>query len=209
MKTLPYYLTLVGLTTLLLTACDQPETTQTSNEAALQEGVNALQTNGSVAPQASTERQLSGSADAASVSSRSLLENIASNDDLSTFNEMLKKAGIAKNLRGTGPYTVLAPSQAAFQALPDSLRDHLESAENRDLLQQLLNNHIIAGKLTTSDLQDGAILKTVAGHQLKVAKHNDKVQIGNALIEDPDVMCGNGVLHVVNRVLVPVKETAL
>lgn len=209
MKAFPYLFTLFGLAMLLTTGCDQSNDSQTGNEAALQEEANALQSNGPVDSQAGNALQSSGSTKSSRVSSRSLLDNINANNDLSTFNSLLRKAGVAKSLSGTGPYTVLAPTEAAFLELPDSLRNHLESPEHRELVQQLLNNHIIAGKLTTSDLQDGAILKTAAGHQLKVAKHNDEVQIGPASMEKPDGMSSNGVLHTINRVLVPVEETML
>ncbi|GGG20275.1 fasciclin domain-containing protein [Pontibacter amylolyticus] len=209
MKAFPYLLTLFGLAMLLITACDQSNNSQTGNEAARQEGADALQAKGPVEAQAANALQSPESTNDARVSARSLLDNIAANSDLSTFNSLLRKAGVAKSLSGTGPYTVLAPTEAAFRGLPDSLRDNLESSEHRELVQQLLNNHIIAGKLTTSDLQDGAILKTAAGHQLKVAKRDDKIQIGNALMEKPDGMSSNGVLHTIDKVLVPVKEAAL
>lgn len=194
---------------LLLTGCDQSHDSRTGNEATQQERANALQTDGPVESQAANSLQNPGNARSSRLTSRSLLDNIATNGDLSTFNSLLRKAGVSQGLSGTGPYTVLAPTEAAFLNLPDSVRDNLESPEHRELVQQLLNNHIIAGKLTTSDLQDGAILKTAAGHQLKVAKRDDKIQIGNALMEKPDGMSSNGVLHTINRVLVPVKETTL
>ncbi|MBF8961911.1 fasciclin domain-containing protein [Pontibacter sp. FD36] len=209
MKANSYILTLFGLAMLLLTACDQPKDTQTGNEADLQESSNALQTNGPVEPQASTARQIPGGTEAARVSERSLLDNVAANSDLNTFSSLLRTAGVAKSLSGTGPYTVFAPTEAAFQALPDSLRDNLNSPDHREMLQQVLNNHIIAGKLTTSDLQDGAILKTAAGRQLKVTKRNSNVRIDSAVIEDPDGMSSNGVLHTIDKVLVPVEETIL
>ncbi|MCP2042172.1 fasciclin domain-containing protein [Pontibacter sp. HSC-36F09] len=202
-------ITLFGLAILLITGCDQSNNSRTGNEATQQERADALLADGPVESQASNALQNPGSTKSSRVSSRSLLDNIAADSDLSTFNSLLRKAGVSKGLSGTGPYTVLAPTEAAFLDLSDSLRDNLESPEHRELVQQLLNNHIIAGKLTTSDLQDGAILKTAAGHQLKVAKREDKIQIGNALMEKPDGMSSNGVLHTINRVLVPVKETAL
>lgn len=209
MKAIPYILTLFGLSMLLLTACDQPQDTNTGNDAALQEEANALQANGTIQEQTSTTSQNPGGAESDRVPSRSLLDNVAANSDLSTFNALLRKAGVAKSLSGTGPYTVFAPTEAAFKALPDSLRNNLESPEHRELVQQLLNNHIIAGKLTTSDLQDGAILKTAAGHQLKVEKRESEVQVGQALMEKPDGMSSNGVLHTIDKVLVPIEETVL
>ena len=209
MKATPYILTLFGLVMLLITGCDQSKDSQTGNEAAKQEEADVLQNNGLVESQTLTARQNAGNSQTSRTTSRSLLDNIASNNDLSTFNTLLRKAGIAKNLSGTGPYTVFAPTEAAFLELPDTLRNNLENPANNEQVQQLLDNHIIAGKLTTSDLQDGAILKTAAGHQLKVAKRDDKVQVGNALLEKPDGLSSNGVLHTINKVLIPVEETVL
>lgn len=192
---------------LAVAGCDQPKGNQTGNETTLEDEPNALQADGPVEPQASTAREIPGGTEASKVSSRRLLDNVGANNNLDTFARLLQTTGLTKKLSGTGPYTVFAPTEAAFNALPDSLRENLSSAEHRQQLQELVSNHIIAGKLTTEDLQDGAMLKTAAGRQLRVSKRDGKVRINRVLIEDPDAMSSNGVLHTINAVLVPEKES--
>lgn len=199
MKALPYLLALM----LLAVACDQPQGTQTDSEAALAQNEQALQPSQQPALPASTDQQPNTVAEPAGAK---LLDQVANTRSLSTFAALIGSTPVADNLAGTGPYTLLAPTEAAFKALPDSVRQQLNDPASDEGLQEMLNNHIIAGKLTTADLQDGAILKTAAGHQLKVSKRDGKVRIGNALILEPDGMSSNGVLHTLDRVLVPVGE---
>lgn len=113
---------------------------------------------------------------------------------------------MVNNLSGTGPYTVFAPTEEAFEALPDDTLASLKRLENRERLQEILNNHIIAGKLTTNDLQDGSLLKTTAGHQLTVSKRDGQIRINGALIVKPDEMSSNGVLHIIDKVLLVEEE---
>lgn len=202
MKALPYILALL----LLAAGCDQPQGNQIDRETTLEQNGQALQPSQRVAPQASTAQQMPINTEAGMLASRKLLDNVGANDDLSTFAALIRTANLTRSLNGTGPYTVLAPTEAAFNALPDSVRQQLNDPVHSEALQDLINNHIIAGKLTTSDLQDGAMLKTVAGHQLKVAKRDGKVRIGNAQVVEPDGINSNGVVHTLNRVLVPVAE---
>jgi uncharacterized surface protein with fasciclin (FAS1) repeats len=198
----------VALFSLLATGCDQRQDTNRESEAEaleLAENANSLP-DAQVAPPVSTSRDIPGGDDASRVTARSLIDNASANDDLVSFSELLRSANMVKNLSGTGPYTLFAPTEKALKALPGSILEDLAKPENEEQLQHLLNNHIIAGKLTTDDLQDGAILKTAAGQQLKVSKRDGKVRVNGALIEDADGMSSNGVLHTVNKVLLPVAE---
>jgi uncharacterized surface protein with fasciclin (FAS1) repeats len=203
MKALPYLLALL----LPLVGCDQPQGDQAGRETALEQNEQALQPSQQAAPQASTAQENPGGVDAGLVASRKLLDNVGDDSELTSFAALLRTANLTQSLSGTGPYTVLAPNDAAFKALPDSMRQQLNDPAHREQLQDLLNNHIIAGKLTTADLQDGAILKTAAGRQLKVSKRNGTVRIGNARVVESDGMSNNGVLHTLNRVLVPEPES--
>lgn len=189
---------------LLAAACDQPQGTQTGSDAVLAQNEQALQSSQSGTLPASTAQQPGPTAEPEGAK---LLDQVANTRALSTFAALIGSTPVADNLDGTGPYTLLAPTEAAFKALPDSVRQQLNDPANREGLQEVLNNHIIAGKLTTADLQDGAILKTAAGRQLKVVKRDGQVRIGNALITEPDGMSSNGVLHTLNRVLVPEPES--
>ncbi|WP_018477176.1 fasciclin domain-containing protein [Pontibacter roseus] len=135
--------------------------------------------------------------------SRNIVENATNNQNMVTFVSMLKSADMVGTLNGTGPYTLFAPNEAAFKALPGGRLEDLMKDENRQQLEQLLNNHLVAGKLAIADLQDGAMLKTVSGQQLKVSKKDGQVMVNGALIEEPDLMSSNGVLHGINKVLMP------
>jgi uncharacterized surface protein with fasciclin (FAS1) repeats len=209
MKALNKILAFAALLGLAATGCDQPRSDESRTDAEaleLSENPNTLETETPIAPQASTERDIPGSDAATLVTKRTIIDNAAINSELSTFSSLLQSANLIKNLSGTGPYTVLAPSDDAFTALPDSIREGLTKPDNEEQLQQILNNHVIAGKLTTEDLQDGAMLKTAAGHQLRVYKRDGIIRIGGARVVDPDGMSRNGVLHTINRVLIPVDE---
>lgn len=195
------------LAALVVTGCDSSPGNENRTDGeviVLEERQNAIQANNLDADQAGTTRE--AQAETNSPASRKLLDNAGADGNLITFSSLIRTANLRENLSGTGPYTLLAPTEAAFNALPDSVRESLTAPENRAQLEQLLNNHIIAGKLTTNDLQDGAILKTAAGHQLKVSKQNGQVRINSALVEDPDGMSSNGVLHTIDKVLMPLEQ---
>lgn len=208
MNRLPLSLMTIVLLSLLLIGCGQRDEAGDRTAADGTEiGENAMQSEVRATTPISTAQDNPGQDDAAAVLSRSLLDNATTNRELTTFTELLRSANLVKNLSGTGPYTVFAPAEGAFRALPDTTLTNLMKPENQERLQAIMNNHIIAGKLTTNDLQDGSILKTSAGQQLKVSKRNGQVRINGALVEEPDGMSSNGVLHTINKVLIPAEET--
>ncbi|GAB3828865.1 fasciclin domain-containing protein [Pontibacter rugosus] len=131
-----------------------------------------------------------------------ITENITSSSELSTLASLIRKAGMVETLNATGPYTVFAPENGAFEGLPDGVVEDLSKNENNKRLTNLLNNHVVAGKLTEADLKDGASLKTVGGEQLKVTKKNGKLMINGAEVLEPDQLSQNGVIHVIGKVLV-------
>ncbi len=134
----------------------------------------------------------------------SVLQHIDVEDKLSTFSSALKETDLINSLNGTGPYTVFAPSDDAFSALSsDTTLQHLMAPENREQLRQLLSNHLVTGKLAITDLQDGTTLKTAGGQQLNVTKRNGKVLINDAALEATEDGSSNGVVHVLNKVLLP------
>ncbi len=140
------------------------------------------------------------------VPSHNIPENISRVDTLTEFSALLKLSGMVKKLNGTGPYTVFAPSDVAFEAKYGQTLKELLKPENKERLQQLVSTHLIAGKLTVADLQDGATLITAGGQQLKVAKKGGEVRINDAIVAMQDADCRNGVVHVVDKVLEPAKK---
>lgn len=111
-------------------------------------------------------------------------------------------AGLVATLQGDGPFTVFAPTDAAFAAIQKDV-DTLLKPENKEKLADVLTYHVVFGKAMAADLEDGQELTTVQGGKLKVAIKGDKVMIGDAHVIKADVVASNGVVHVIDKVLLP------
>lgn len=111
-------------------------------------------------------------------------------------------AGLVATLQGDGPFTVFAPTDAAFAAIQKDV-DTLLKPENKEKLADVLTYHVVSGKAMAADLEDGQELTTVQGGKLKVAIKGDKVMIGDAHVIKADVVASNGVVHVIDKVLLP------
>jgi uncharacterized surface protein with fasciclin (FAS1) repeats len=123
--------------------------------------------------------------------------------DLSTLVTAVSTAKLADTLQGKGPFTVFAPTNAAFEKLGDEQVQSLLEPENRDQLTKVLTYHVVPGTLTAADLSDGQKLETVAGETLTVKVDGDTVTVGDASVVQPDVEASNGVVHVIDGVLTP------
>ncbi len=111
-------------------------------------------------------------------------------------------AGLVETLQGTGPFTVFAPTDAAFAAIQKEV-DKLLKPENKAALAKILTYHVVAGKVLAADLKDGQEVTTVQGGKLKVTIKDGKVMIGNANVTAADIDASNGVIHVIDKVLLP------
>lgn len=125
--------------------------------------------------------------------------------DHSTLVAAVTAAGLAETLSGTGPFTVFAPTNAAFAALPAGTVDNLLKPENKATLAGILTYHVVAGSLKAADLTDGQKLKTVNGAELTVSIKDGKVMIDGANVTAADLTAGNGVVHVLDAVVMPKK----
>ncbi len=136
--------------------------------------------------------------------SQSVVENVTRGEDLTKFSSALTQADMIKTLNGSGPFTIFAPTDEAFEAMSGgmSLGD-LMKPENKERLKQLVQSHIVTGKVTSADLQNGSKLKTAGGQQLSVTNQNGQVMVNGATVEQADQESRNGVIHVVNKVLAP------
>jgi uncharacterized surface protein with fasciclin (FAS1) repeats len=128
--------------------------------------------------------------------------------DLSTLVTAVKAAGLVETLQGEGPYTVFAPTNAAFNALPAGTLDTLLKPENVEQLKSILTYHVVSGKVMASDLSDGQEITTVQGGKLTVSIADGKVYLIDAkgnkvMVEQADVNADNGVVHVIGGVLLP------
>jgi uncharacterized surface protein with fasciclin (FAS1) repeats len=124
------------------------------------------------------------------------------NADLSTLVAALTAADLVTTLEGTGPYTVFAPTDAAFADIQSTV-DTLLEPDNKTDLQQVLTYHVVPGTYTAADLTDGQKLKTVEGQDLTVSIKDGVVKVNDATVEATDITASNGVVHVINKVLVP------
>ncbi len=125
----------------------------------------------------------------------------AGNSDLSTLVTAVKAAGLVEVLNGDGPFTVFAPTNEAFAALPEGTLETLLKPENKDMLKSVLTYHVVGGKVMSTDLKNGMV-KTVEGSDVTV-KVGPKVYINDANVLKADVNASNGVVHVINKVILP------
>lgn len=140
---------------------------------------------------------------AAAEASDSLVEVAAANGSFDTLIAAVQVAGLEPTLAGEGPYTIFAPTDEAFAALPEGTVEKLTKPENQEVLKEILAYHVISGAVTANDINPGT-LSTVEGSELEVAKDPAGVVVnGQAKVVQPDVTADNGVIHVIDSVLVP------
>ena len=118
-----------------------------------------------------------------------------------TLTKLLKRAGLVDALRAPGPYTVFAPTDAAFAKVPKRKLNAL--LDNRGKLKSVLLYHVAAGSLPASEVVKRSSVKTLNGKKVRVRVKDDNVFLNRARVTTPDVMASNGVIHVINRVLIP------
>ena len=147
--------------------------------------------------------------------SKNIVENASQSKDHTTLVAAVKEAGLVDTLSGKGPFTVFAPTNEAFNALPKGTVDSLMKPENKDKLKGVLTYHVIPGRITAADLKADikkgggkAMLKTVEGKDLTFTDQNGKLYVTDAKgdkaeITIADVTQSNGEIHVINKVLLP------
>jgi uncharacterized surface protein with fasciclin (FAS1) repeats len=152
---------------------------------------------------------------AAMYPSKNIVQNAVNSKDHTTLVAAVKAAGLVPTLESAGPFTVFAPTNAAFDKLPAGTVQTLLKPENKDKLSSVLTYHVVAGRLTTKDLRDKikegggkAELKTVEGASLTVTEKDGKLWLTDAKGDMADitvsnVMQSNGVIQVINTVMLP------
>ncbi|MBC7935504.1 MAG: fasciclin domain-containing protein [Rhizobacter sp.] len=137
------------------------------------------------------------------VPSKNIVENAANSADHTTLVAAVKQAGLAETLSGAGPFTVFAPANTAFDAVPKATLDKLMTDAGKKDLTNILTYHVVPGNYKAADLKDGQKLKTVQGKELTVKVADGKVMINDAEVTTADAVSSNGVTHVINKVLMP------
>ncbi len=138
----------------------------------------------------------------AATSGETIAAAAAATPDLSTLVAALKAADLVETLEGEGPYTVFAPTNEAFAEIQPTVDKLLEPA-NKDELTKVLTYHVVPGTYTSADLKNGQKLKTVEGQDLTVSIKGGTVKVNDATVEKADIETSNGVVHIIDGVLVP------
>ncbi len=132
-----------------------------------------------------------------------IVELASATDFLSTLVAAVEAGDLVDVLKADGPYTVFAPTDEAFSKLPEGTLETLLAPENKDMLIQILTYHVVPEKITSSDLRDGAKVKTVQGQEIVVNLKDGKAMINNAEVTAADIEATNGVVHVIDSVILP------
>jgi len=122
--------------------------------------------------------------------------------DCKTLAAAVKAAGLVETLQGKGPFTVFAPTDAAFAAIQSEVNKLLKP-ENKAKLSEILTYHVVSGQMKAADLKDGQELTTVEGSKLKVTVKDGHVMVGTATVKTADISASNGIIHVIDNVLLP------
>ena len=130
----------------------------------------------------------------------SVADTLAARPDLSTLSSLVVKAGLTDTLKGTGPFTVFAPTNAAFAKVPAKTMDDLGKDPAR--LRAVLTYHVVPGKVMAADVKNSNA-KTVNGANLALSKAGDFVTVEDGMVQTADVQATNGVVHVIDSVLIP------
>ena len=132
-----------------------------------------------------------------------IVETAVANGSFTTLVAAVTAAGLVETLSGEGPFTVFAPVDAAFDALPEGTVATLVKPENKEQLTGILTYHVVAGKVMSSDLTDGMTATTVNGQTITIHLTDGKVLVNDAEVIIADVDTDNGVVHAINAVLMP------
>ena len=166
-----------------------------------------------ISPNVNAQTKMVGGA--AMYPTKNIIQNAVNSKDHTTLVAAVKAAGLVETLESAGPFTVFAPTNEAFDKLPAGTVDNLVKPENKEMLTKILTYHVVAGRMSSADLwakvkagNGKAALKTVQGDELTVMAQGKKLYLvdekgGKSWITIADVNQSNGVIHVVNTVLMP------
>ncbi len=134
--------------------------------------------------------------------SKDIVDTAVSAGSFTTLVAAVQAAGLVETLKGEGPFTVFAPTDEAFAALPEGTVETLLKPENKDQLTAILTYHVVQGKVMSTDLSDNMMAPTVQGGDLTIMTEGG-VTVNGASVISADVMASNGVIHVIDQVILP------
>lgn len=136
-------------------------------------------------------------------SAETIVDIAATDDSFSTLVAALKAADLVDTLQGEGPFTVFAPTNEAFDALPEGTVESLLEPANKEKLQSILTYHVVPGAIMSSDISGMTMAETVEGSEIAIDPTGDGVMVGEATVTQADIEASNGVIHVIDSVLMP------
>jgi uncharacterized surface protein with fasciclin (FAS1) repeats len=141
-----------------------------------------------------------------STATKNLVDTAAAQGSFKTFGKALQAAGLVETLKGAGPYTVFAPTDAAFDKLPAGKLDNWLKPENKAELLSVLKYHVTPGRVLAADVGKLSQTKTEQGEIAKIRMSGNKVTINDANVTLTDIASSNGVIHPIDAVLMPTKH---
>lgn len=136
-----------------------------------------------------------------------IVDTAVSAGSFKTLVAAVKAAGLVETLKSKGPFTVFAPTDAAFEKLPKGTVESLLKPENKDKLVAILTYHVVPGKVMAKDVVKLSSAKTVQGQEVSIKVADGKVTVDSANVVKTDIACSNGVIHVIDSVIIPAEKT--
>jgi len=140
---------------------------------------------------------------ATSCDKKDIVDTAVAAGSFTTLATALTEAGLIETLKSEGPFTVFAPTDEAFAKLPAGTLDDLLKPENKGKLKSILTYHVVSGEVLAADVVKLTKAKTVNGQELKITVKDGTVMVDNAKVTKTDIMCTNGVIHIIDAVVLP------
>jgi len=134
---------------------------------------------------------------------KDIVDTAVAAGSFNTLAKALTAAGLVETLKSKGPFTVFAPTDDAFAKLPAGTLEDLLKPENKEKLKGILTYHVVSGEVKAADVVKLKTAKTVNGQELKITVKDGTVMVDNAKVTKTDIMCSNGVIHVIDAVVLP------
>ena len=144
-----------------------------------------------------------GLSTARAADSKDIVDTAVSAGSFKTLAKALDAAGLVQTLKGSGPFTVFAPTDEAFAKLPAGTLEQLLKPENKTQLQRILTYHVVSGRVLAADVVKLRTAKTVSGDSVAITARDGAVKVDNANVVKTDIAASNGVIHVIDAVIMP------
>lgn len=197
---------LLLLLPLLLSGCAGTEDYTTTTDSASTQQVETIETDTEEQDTIETEGAPTVSAENQIGRDLNIVAVAQYNQNLSTFFELIRNAGLTILLESPGNYTVFAPTNEAFNALPAGMLEILKDPVNKAELTRIIRAHILEDKVMAAGLRNNTAFETAIGEHIKVTVANGTIVVGDAKVIKEDIDASNGVVHIVDKVLIPPKQ---